>query len=256
MNLLNQHNDEIHENAGHWMKKPLLRQVYRQFYEHIAAQITRSVPGYILELGSGLGKIKEVIPECRTSDIFPNPWLDQVENAYRLSCQDGAVSNLILFDVWHHLEFPGLALRDFYRVLAPGGRLILFEPAIGLLGHFIYGNFHHEPLGLNQSLPWMPENKKDFCERYYAAQGNAWRMFRSRDFFDRMLGFRLLAIHYYSSLVYVGSGGFRRRPVYPACFFGLLSWLDLQLSKWPSLFATRMLIVLEKESRELSGTES
>jgi hypothetical protein len=48
-----------------------------------------------------------VIPECVTTDIFPNPWLDRVENAYALNFADASVGNLILFDVFHHLEFPG-----------------------------------------------------------------------------------------------------------------------------------------------------
>ena len=30
-------------------------------------------------------------------------------------------SNLILFDVWHHLEYPGSAMAEFARVLAPKG---------------------------------------------------------------------------------------------------------------------------------------
>jgi len=53
-----------------------------------------------------MGSIKEVIPDCVTTDLFPNPWLDRQENAYHLGFADGSVSNLILFDVWHHLRYP------------------------------------------------------------------------------------------------------------------------------------------------------
>jgi len=117
---------------------------------------------------------------------------------------------------------------------------------VGLLGRFIYGTFHHEPLGLGQELPWLPNAKHEFCERYYAAQGNAWRMFRSNAFLERMPDWRLVAVHYYSALAYVGSGGFRGPQLYPDGLFGMVNRLDRQLSQWPSLFATRMLVVLEK----------
>ncbi len=114
--------------------KAALRAVYRNFHELIASRLDRSVPGPIVELGSGMGSIKEVIPECVTTDLFPNPWLDRQENAYQLTFAAGSVSNLILFDVWHHLRYPGTALAEFRRVLAPGGRVIIFDPAISLTG--------------------------------------------------------------------------------------------------------------------------
>ena len=81
--------------------------MYSQFYREIARGLNPAVPGLIVELGSGMGNVKEHIPQCITTDIFPNPWLDRVENAYHLSFGQGEVSNLILFDVWHHLSTLG-----------------------------------------------------------------------------------------------------------------------------------------------------
>jgi len=40
--------------------------------------------------------------------------------------------------VFHHLEFPGTALAEFARVLRPGGRVVIFEPGLGVLGGFAY----------------------------------------------------------------------------------------------------------------------
>ena len=176
---IEQHNIEIHENRRLWQKKPILRQLYRSFYKEIAAHINHLSKGCTVELGSGMGNVKEVIPECVTTDIFPNPWLDGTGNAYALSFSDGSVANLILFDVWHHLQFPGTALAELGRVLTKNGRLILFEPAASLLGKIIYGVFHHEPLGLRQPIQWYaPGSFNPAKQRYYAAQGNCWRMVR------------------------------------------------------------------------------
>src|SRR5580693_6737792 len=151
---IGQHDLEIQGNRQAWERKPQLRAVYRGFHERIAARLDRSVPGLVVELGSGMGSIKEVIPDCVTTDLFPNPWLDRQENAYRLGFADGSVSNLILFDVWHHLRYPGTALHEFHRVLTPGGRLILFEPAASWTGQLAYGLFHHEPVGLKDKISW------------------------------------------------------------------------------------------------------
>jgi hypothetical protein len=46
------------------------------FYQLITGCLT-PLPGPIVELGSGIGAVKEFIPTCITTDIFPNPWLDQ-----------------------------------------------------------------------------------------------------------------------------------------------------------------------------------
>src|SRR5688572_10398282 len=97
-----QHNIEIQRNMKAWDRKPMLRRVYRDFYRQVAAQINPKIPGPVVEIGSGMGRIKDVIPACVTTDLFANPWLDRSENCYRLSFSDGAVSHLILFDVWHH----------------------------------------------------------------------------------------------------------------------------------------------------------
>src|SRR5258708_4282127 len=88
---LEQHNIEIFENSGLWEKKPVLRKVYSEFYRAITSRVNPAHPGLIVELGSGMGNIKQHMPQCIATDIFPNPWLDRVENAYHLSFNQGEV---------------------------------------------------------------------------------------------------------------------------------------------------------------------
>jgi SAM-dependent methyltransferase len=242
------HNRQIHENALRWERKPVLREVYRDFYRRIAASLTRTAPGLTVEVGSGLGKIKEVLPDCITTDLFPNPWLDRTESAYQLSFETATVANLILFDVWHHLEFPGVALREFHRVLAPGGRLILFEPAAGLLGRLIYGRFHDEPLALEEPLRWEESPPPDFGVRYYAAQGNAWRLFHDSEYQKELYAWKTISVSYPLALAYAGSGGFAGPQLYPRFLLGAIKAVDAVLSRAPALFALRMLVVLERRA--------
>ena len=203
-----------------------------------------------------MGNIKEHLPDCLTTDVFPNPWLDRVENAYDLSFADSAVSHLILFDVWHHLEYPGTALKEFSRVLTPRGRLIIFDPAMGLLGRFVFGRFHHEPLGTHDPIQW--DAPAGFCRQdpgYYAAQGNASRVFGSGEFAGRLGSWRITEVAYYSSLAYLGSGGFRGPQLYPTAALPAFNCLDSVLSRIPSL-ASRMLVVLEKALPERPESQS
>jgi SAM-dependent methyltransferase len=246
MATLEQHNIEIHENRAHWNRKPLLRRVYSQFYREIAKRIDSKIAGLVVELGSGMGNIKEHLPACITTDVFPNPWLDRVENAYALSFGDRTVSHLVLFDVWHHLQYPADALREFSRVLVPGGRIVIFEPAMGALGRLVFGLFHHEPLGLNQAIEWdAPDSFRRENPGYYAAQGNAARVFRSGEFRTELEAWRIVEIQYYSAVAYLGSGGFRGPQLYPASMAPLVDILDALLSHFPPL-ASRMLVTLEK----------
>jgi hypothetical protein len=59
-----QHNIEILENRKLWEKKPLPHKVYSQFYGEIARRLKPAVPGLIVELGPGMGNVKEYIPQC------------------------------------------------------------------------------------------------------------------------------------------------------------------------------------------------
>jgi len=243
-----QHNLEIQANAEHWRRKPLLQKIYRDFYNEIAGELRSDVPGATVEIGSGIGNLKTVVPEALATDIFPNPWLDRIENAYAMSFVDGSVANLILFDVWHHLEYPGTALSEFHRVLVPEGRLIIFDPAMGLLGRIVYGLFHHEPLGLRDRIRWdAPPGFSPDQMTYYAAQGNAHRIFFSGERASQLADWRMVRRSLFAGLPYVGSGGFRGPQLYPETLLPALRAVDRMASRVPALFATRLLVTLEKK---------
>lgn len=243
-----QHNVEIYENLKYWEEKPLLQRIYKDFYGLITTQVDLNIDGKIVELGSGIGNLKTHIPQCITTDIFPNKWIDQVENAYQLSFKDNSVSNIILFDVWHHLAHPGNALKEFSRVLKKDGRIIIFDPAVSLLGALVYGVFHHEPIGYFKSIEWEKVIHSDVNDLpYYAAQGNATKIFVGNKYKDKLSDWNLLKVQRLSKLSYVASGGYSGKQLYPDSKYGTLLKIDKLLDFFPSLFATRLLIVLQKK---------
>jgi len=241
------HNAEIARNKLAWARKPLLRRIYRDFHGRIAEWLSGLPGGHVVELGSGVADIREVIPGCVRTDLFDNPWIDRVENVYALSFGDETVSDLILFDVFHHLRFPGDALAECRRALRPGGRCVLFEPCVSALGRLVYGALHPEPLGLGDRIAWRATAGRDPREvDYYAAQGNATRLFVRREIDIQAEGWRQVAAARLSALAYVASGGYSRRQLYPERAYPALRRLDAWLGRFPALFATRLLVVLEK----------
>jgi len=231
------------------MRKPQLRRIYRTFYRLISTRINPQVPGLIVELGSGMGTIKDVIPQCITTDLFANAWLDRQENAYQLSFADQSVSHLVLFDVWHHLRFPGNALREFRRVLVPGGQVILFEPAASWTGRLVYHFFHHEPVGLSSAITW--DAPADFLPGdvdYYANQGSATRHFWWGEAQDRLAGWRVVDVRPIASFAYLTSGGFSGPRLGGKFLDALMRLLDFVTAPFPRMFASRLMVVLQKEA--------
>lgn len=244
---INLHQDFINKNQEFWDRKPILRILYGDFYRQIAENLSKLPTGKIVELGSGLGNIHEFIPTCIRTDLFPNPWIDQVENAYRLSFADESVSDLILTDVFHHLKYPGTALKELNRVLCKGGRVIMLEPCISLLGAVVYGLLHEEPIAVTKKIEWFasqdwsPENID-----YYAAQGNATRIFVGNQFKPQLSDWRKSRTIRLSAIAYAASGGFSKPQLYPTAALPMIKKLEKALDLFPTIFATRLLVILEK----------
>lgn len=238
---------EDHKKLYAWSQKPMLRMIYHSFYSIIKENIDNSVNGKIVELGSGIANIKEIIDKCTCTDIYPNPWIDNIENAYELTYQDGSVSNLILFDVFHHLEFPGNALDEFHRVLNKNGRLLIFEPSMSLVGLFIYG-IHQESLGLFNKINWYDENAIEKGKRYYAAQANSTRIFNNPRRYENLLhNWKIEKRIRISSFSYFASGGYSKAQVIRTSWLPVLTKVDNLLNNFPLIFAARELIVLVKK---------
>ena len=244
---INLHRDLIDKNHELWNQKPILQKVYTELYR-IMDENRSKVKGKTVELGSGMGSIREVIPDCIRTDLFPYPWLDQIENAYRLTFEDASISNLLMVDVFHHLHYPGNALQEFYRVLVPGGRVIMMEPGLGLLGRMIYEWMHVEPVGKSDNITWFaPEGWSPNDMDYYAAQGNATWIFTKNKFSGKLNQWNVIQTKEIAALAYAASGGYSGPQLYPTQAYPLIKLLEKFLQLFPKLFATRLLVVLEKK---------
>jgi SAM-dependent methyltransferase len=244
---IEEHQRQIQENLGYWNAKPVLREVYREFHQIIAENLC-DMEGETIELGSGIGNIKEVIPHCVRTDLFPNPWIDRQENAYALSMADNSGANLILFDVFHHLEYPINAMQEFHRVLKVGGRLLVFDHAMSITG-WIFSRFvHHERAGFFKPCHFQIADSETIQNAgYNADHANACRIFEKKVEVLLTDQWKLVRVVKLPALKWIVSGGYRG-PSFVCNFLKTpLEMLNSLISRFPNFFALRCLVVVDKK---------
>jgi SAM-dependent methyltransferase len=235
------------KNRNTYQNKKLIKIIYNNYYKKIKKNIYISNNRKILELGSGGGNIKKVIKKCITSDQFKNKNIDRIENIYKINFKKNSISNIILIDVFHHLQFPSLALKEIHRVLIKNGRIIMVEPAMGYIPRIIYKIFHYEPNGFNLKIKWNNIPKKiPSSNEYFAAQSMPWRAFFLKKL-NLKSKYKINCIEPFSDFAFLLSGGYSYKALYPKILYSFINLIDQILTSISiRIFSARMLIVLEK----------
>jgi len=111
---------------------------------HLAQVSDLPIAGRLLDAAGGTGRIAQQLVDqvgmMVISDISVN-MLRQAQQKDGLSCAvgsetekmpfaDGSFERVIVVDAYHHLLDQEQSLCEFWRVLAPGGRLVIEEPDI------------------------------------------------------------------------------------------------------------------------------
>ena len=241
------HKEIDYKNRKIYQNKDLIKIIYNNYYKNIKKNIYLSDKKKILELGSGGGNIKKIIKECITSDQFKNKNIDRIENIYKINFKKNSISNIILIDVFHHLQFPSLALKEIHKVLIKNGRIIMVEPAMGLIPRIVYKIFHYEPNGFNLRIKWNNIPKKiPLSNQYFAAQSIPWRAFFLKEL-NLKSKYSIKLIKPFSDFAFLLSGGYSYKALYPKILYSLIKLIDKILTSISiRIFSARMLIVLEK----------
>jgi SAM-dependent methyltransferase len=236
-----------YKNRKIYQNKDLIKIIYTNYYKNIKKNIYLSDKKKILELGSGGGNIKKVIKDCITSDQFKNKNIDRIENIYKINFEKNSISNIILIDVFHHLQFPSLALKEIHRVLIKNGRIIMVEPAMGFIPRIVYKIFHYEPNGFNLRIKWNNIPKKiPSSNKYFAAQSIPWRAFFLKEL-NLKSKYSIKLIKPFSDFAFLLSGGYSYKALYPKILYSMIKLIDKILTSISiRIFSARMLIVLQK----------
>jgi len=229
-------------------RKPFLRALYSEWYSAFVAISRELPPGELVELGSGGGFLRDLMPEVTTSDVLALPHCDLVFSAEEMPFADASVAGLFMIDVLHHIPDVERFFFEVQRVLVPGGRLCVIEPANTLFSRLVYQNLHHEPFrpdaqawtfpssgplsGANGALPWI------VFERDSARFSELFTELRIRD------------VRLHTPARYLLSGGLSFRTPFPGWSFGLVSRLEQAfnpLLPWTAMFQT-VQVERERES--------
>jgi SAM-dependent methyltransferase len=228
-----------------WEAKPALRLIYGDYYRRMAAHC---VPGPTLEVGGGRGELRRVLPDVVATDLLEARGLDAVADAHALPFRDAAFANLAMVDVLHHLAWPRRFLGEACRVVRPGGRIVLLEPAITPVSGIFYRLFHAERVDM-RSDPLGEAPLSAARDPFDANQAVATLLLtRHRDRLQR--GFpslRLVECRWISCLAYPLSGGFQPWSLLPERATPWLLRVEHRLEPvLGRLLAFRLLAVLER----------
>jgi len=101
----------------------------------------------VLDVGGGTGRITQFISQINVRVFVLDESMKMLNQATRkggllpicgasehLPFPDNAIDRMIMVDALHHVKDQSATMKELWRVLKPGGRLIIEEPDIRRLG--------------------------------------------------------------------------------------------------------------------------
>ncbi|MEK7480983.1 MAG: class I SAM-dependent methyltransferase [Patescibacteria group bacterium] len=225
-------------------RKRFLKNTYIDFYQRLKERLPPSDNAMFVELGSGGGFIKEVIPRIITSDILALPMVDRCFSATAMPFDDCSIDAFLLVDVLHHIADPRAFFNEAQRCLKPRGKILMIEEANTLWGRFIYQYFHHEPFDLSAGWELQTEG---LLSRANGAL--SWIIF-SRDkaiFAKEFPSLVVRAVTPHTPFRYLISGGVSMRQLLPSFCYPLIKGLEILLAPFNAYLGMFVTVEVEKK---------
>lgn len=225
-------------------KKPFLKKLYIDFYNHFKTAISDNIENKVLvELGSGGGCIKEIIPNVITSDIMDLPDVDMHFSALNMLFENNTVDAFFMIDVLHHINDSTVFFKEVNRCLKVGGKIIMIEPANTLWARFIYKNFHHEPFDTSGS--WSLKNTGPLSSANIAIP---WIIFyRDRVKFETEFPeLKILKLKHICPFCYLISGGLTMKQLLPSFTYNIVKIIETILSPFNKYMGMFFIIEVKK----------
>lgn len=210
--------------------KDTLLSLYTEFYYRYAECLKRCPKdGVSLEVGSGAGFLKDVVPSVITTDILQYKTVDMVMDASEMPFNDNSIKSIFLLNTLHHIPNSKSFFNEIVRCLKPGGRVLIIDQNHGWLSNLIYKYIHHEPYA-PKAKGW---NFKTSGPLSGANGALCWIIFyRDRSLFEKLYpSLEIVGLTPNTPLRYWLSGGLKWWSLLPGSLFNASTILDHWLSK-------------------------
>ena len=227
-------------------KKPFLKKLYIDFYNQFKKSVSNNLDTKLLvEIGSGGGFIKDIIPNVITSDIINLPNVDKHFSALEMPFEDNTVDVYFSINVLHHINDVRVFFKELNRCLKIGGKAIMIEPANTLWSRFIYQNFHDEPFDPKEG--WGFEKVGSLSSANGAIP---WIIFyRDRlQFEEEFPTLKILKLKPHTPFRYLASGGVSMRQLLPSFTYNMVKGIEMILSPLNKYLGMFLTIEIEKVS--------
>jgi SAM-dependent methyltransferase len=230
-------------------RKPVLRKVFYELYTYCirASNEYFTGEGNEIEIGSGVGYIKNFYPHVITTEIKDTKHVDMLLDAQHMNLPDQSVKAFYGLNCFHHFPNPDLFFNELKRTLVKGGGCVLIDPYYGPMASFLYKRlFATEDFNKNQkewkntSMNFMKDANQALSYIVFVRDRKIWEK-KHPDL--EIVKMKVMPNY----LKYLLSGGLNFKSLWPTPLFFILSFIEILL--WPlhSLLGLHHAIVIRKK---------
>lgn len=208
-----------------------------------------------LEVGAGAGFSKHFIisKNFKICDIENHEHLDLKKiDAQKTSLSENGFNFVIASNMLHHVAYPIKFLEEMYRILKPGGKLIIQEAYCSVIFQIITILMKHEGFDFTKNIWLDNEPMSNEADAWAGNIAVPHLIFDDKDLFENKFGSRFKIKHekIYECLVFLNSGGVSSKTFYIPLnnfFLKFLNYFDkILITLFPKIFGMGRQIVLEK----------
>ena len=223
------------------LSKTSLKSLYIDWYNLFKKYIQKD--SVYIELGSGGGFIKDIIPNIITSDVNQIPGVDKYFSASEMPFENESVSGIFMIDAFHHFPNVDEFFEESIRVLKTNGKIVMIEPWNTKWSSWIYKKFHHELF--DPDLDWRFPTSGPLSGSNMALPYIVFR--RDIDIFNQKYPqLKVKTIEPHTPFAYLLTGGFSRSAFLPAFIIKIVRYCEKHFTWLRNKFAMFVSIEIEK----------
>jgi SAM-dependent methyltransferase len=138
----------------------------------IACDLLGALDGPALNIGAG--STEQKLPNCIEMEYAIFRHTDVVGDAHCLPFADGAFAAVITFNTFEHLYDPARAAQEIYRVLRPGGRVLLHTAFLQPLHEAPHHYYNATEFGIRQWFRAFQIDELSVSNNFQPAYALAW----------------------------------------------------------------------------------